>query len=324
VKRADLLSGLWLVLTLVGVAVTVTHGAAAKQTSAVATRSALAAGATYARTISGQQGVVDANGVVVPVGSYKRIATVSTIADGIAVALLEPERLYAMTDYGRKHTDVPHLYGSRMAVVGLHQLEELVDARVDLVITNHVRSQAELARMRDAGLQVFNLGEMRGLQTLIPNIHAVAALIGAPERGRIFAEKLQRRMHLVAADVSRERRKKALYVSAYASQLFGGAEGTSYHDVLLSAGLIDVSDGKYKGWVHYDPEQIIELDPELIVANSGTGEALCRIGGLERLRACQNGGAGIVTLSPDLLGDPGPRMLEATEALRTMVYGEPE
>lgn len=128
---------------------------------------------------------------------------------------------------------------------------------------------------------------------------------------------------MVAADIPRERRRRALYVSAYANQLLGGAAGTSYHDVLVHAGLIDAADGKYSGWPHYDPEQLIALDPELIVANEGTTKSLCLVGGLERLRACHNDGAGVISMPADLLGDPGPRMLEAAEALRALVYGAP-
>jgi len=70
--------------------------------------------------------------------------------------------------------------------------------------------------VRDAGIQVFNLGEMRGLMTLLPNLLAVAVLLGDPERGERLADELQRRMAAVAADIPRTQRKRALYVSAYA------------------------------------------------------------------------------------------------------------
>jgi iron complex transport system substrate-binding protein len=321
-KKSDLLSAAWLLLTMVGVGWTVAHGADEKHVSAAPAKSVRAADATYARLPDGARGVADANGHIVPVRRYARIASVSSTADAILLALLEPERIHALSDYGRAHSDEAHRYGARSSIVGLHQLEQLVDEKVDLLLMNHLRSPSELARTREAGIQAFNLGEMRGLSTLIPNIHAVAALVGEPERGRRFADKLVRRMRMVAADIPPERRKRALYVSAYANQIFGGAPGTSYHDVIVHAGLIDVAEGRYEGWARYDPEQLVVLDPELIVANEGTSQGLCRIGGLERLRACQNGGAGIVTLPTDLLGDPGPRMLEASETLRSVVYGD--
>lgn len=317
---SDLVSAAWFALTLAGVAWIGVHGTgktAAKPSQPE--RSAIAAGAVYARTPSGERGVVDANGYVVPVRHYTRIASASSLADELLLALVEPERIHALSEYGREHSAEAHLYGARLPIVGMQQFELLVEQRVDLLLLNHLRSHAELTRLREAGIQVFNLGEMRGLSSLLPNIAAVAALIGEPERGRRYADTLTRRMRMVAADIPRAKQKRALYVSVYANQMFGGAPGTSYHDVLLHAGLIDAAQGKYEGWPRFDPEQLLELDPELIVANEGTGDALCRVAGLARLRACQN--ERVIMLPTDLLGDPGPRMIEAAEALRDAVYG---
>jgi iron complex transport system substrate-binding protein len=322
VKRTDLFSIAWLALAL---AITVWLGfdrAGAKRASQPVAAEKVAAGAQYGRLPNGERGVVDANGVLVPIRRYKRIATMSTLADALGLALLEPERLVAMSNYGRRHHEAPHLYGARMDVVGPRQLEELVEQRIDLLVINHLGTASELARAREAGMQVFNLGEMRGLTTLLPNVAAFSALIDEPERGEVFARKLVRRMNAVASDIPRERRKTAVYVSSYANQLFGGSTGTSYHDVLLSAGLRDsAAEHGYTGWIHFDPEQLIELDPELLIAHAGTGRALCAVGGLENMRACKHGG--VIELNGDLIGDPGPRMLEAAEALRDRAYGPP-
>ncbi len=319
-KWGDLVSALWLALSLAGAAwLSMKRGDAQGPVERRAA-SSVAASARYAMLPNGERGVVDANGVVVPIRHYARVASVTTVADGLVLALLEPERVAALSDYGRNHSDEPQRYGARYAIAG-PAIEPLLEQHIDLVVTNHLRSQSELARTRQAGIQVFNLGDMRGLDTLLPNIAALSALLGVPERGAVYAAKLVRRLRAVAADIPPAQRKRAVYVSAYASQLFGGAEGTSYHDVLVHAGLIDAASGHYTGWVHYDPEQLIELDPELLVANAGTAEALCRVAGIADMRACANGGAGVIAIDNDLLSDPGPRMLEAAEALRDAVYG---
>ncbi len=317
-KRVDILSTLWFALAIAAVVLLGQRSADAKVAQPVQ-RATVSADAHYSAMPDGERALIDANGTLVPVRPYVRIATSSTVADGIALALLEPERIVAMTDYGRRHSGERHLYGERLAIVGPQQLETLLEHHVELLITNNLGSQADLARAREAGMQVFNLGDMRGLSTLIPNIAAVAALIGEPERGRYFTQRLLRQLRAVAADIAPERRRGAVYVSAYANQLFGGGSGTSYHDVLVAAGLRDVAAERYSGWVHYDPEQLLELDPELLLANVGTGEALCKVGGLENLRACREGK--VITLDNDLLSDPGVRMLEAAELLRERVYG---
>ncbi|HEY6881329.1 MAG TPA: hypothetical protein VI299_25055, partial [Polyangiales bacterium] len=234
-KRVDALSALWFALAVAITAYLGLDRADAKRASAPVQAGSLAAGVQYGTLPSGQRALVDANGVLVPIRPYQRIATYSTVSDGLAFALLEPERIVVLSDYGKAHSDEPHRYGARAVMAGAHTLEQLVALRVDLLFINHLGSQSELARLREAGIQVFNLGDMRGLTTLLPNIAAFATLIGEPARGEVYTQKLVRRLHAVAADIPPEARKSALYVSSYANQLFGGARGSSYHDVLVHA-----------------------------------------------------------------------------------------
>src|SRR5690606_8255119 len=95
----------------------------------------------------------------------------------------------------------------------------------------------------------------------------------------------------------------------------------SYHDVLHHAGLRDIGAEHFEGWPQYDPEQVLSLDPEIIVTHAESIDQVCRTSGLEHLRACQNGARGVVGIDGPLMGDPGPRMLEAAERLRELVYG---
>jgi iron complex transport system substrate-binding protein len=166
---------------------------------------------------------------------------------------------------------------------------------------------------------------MRGLATLKRNCVMVATLLGDRKRGERLFEQLQRRMQAVAADIPTAQRKRALYVSAYAGQLFGGAAGTSYHDVLTAAGLIDVAAPLYRDWIHYDPEQVLLLDPEIIVTSTASASQLCRMPALDRLRACGHaggaGGDGVIDIDEAAIGNPGLGMLDAAEAIRDRVYG---
>lgn len=269
----------------------------------------------------GMQGLADAGGYVVPLRPYQHIAAGTTIADDLLLHLAEPERITALTVYGEGHSPRSHLYGKRAKFGGPTDLERLTQLGVDLIITNHLGAPAELARARDAGIQVFNLGEMRGLVTLLPNMEAVATLLGDRSRGARLARDFVRQLEGVAADIPKAERKRGVYVSAHGGQLFGGSTRSSYHDVLLGAGLIDAAAEKYSDFPHYDPEQLLEMDPDIIVTQLPSVSLFCRISGLSNLRACQNGGQGIVGMDDALLGDPGLGMLDAAMELRALVYG---
>jgi iron complex transport system substrate-binding protein len=264
--------------------------------------------------------VRDAAGHRVALRRFERIASSSTVADALLLELAEPERIVALSHHGRERSAALQ-YGNRPTLAGLSPLELLLSLRPDLVLVNRLVGQAELARARAVGLTVFTMGDMRGLTTLLHDIDVIATLLGDRARGQRFAAQLTRRMRAVAADIPPDRRRRALYVSALGGKLFGGTVGTSYHDVLVHAGLRDVAAERFRDWPHYDPEQLLALDPDLIVTPEGLSAGLCAVSGLERLRACKK--QGVVELPESLLGDPGPRMLEAAERLRDAVYGPP-
>jgi iron complex transport system substrate-binding protein len=310
----------WLGLVLAGV-VTVSIAGRERGPDRAVARAAASGKTELVALPAGGQGLVDARGEIVPIKPYRRIASGSSVADGLLLALAEPERIVALTHYGRTTSRYAHLYGDRHAITGAGDLERLRAWGVDLLLIHHFGAPSELARVREAGIAVFNLGEMRGVDTLLPNIETVATLLGDRARGRTLAASFERRMRAVAVDIPPERRKRAAYVSAYAGQLLGGAARTSYHDVLTAAGLIDASAEKYRDFPRYDPEQLLELDPEIVVTPEASAPMLCRVNGLDHLRACARGGRGVIALSDSQLSDPGLGMLDTAEALREQVYG---
>jgi ABC-type Fe3+-hydroxamate transport system substrate-binding protein len=315
------LQAAWLALVLTGVVLVAFLGGEHTPPMAPPRSAAAPSAVPPIVTLSnGERAVADAGGQLVPLRNYGRIAATSIVADELLLALAEPERVVALSRYGRGAAAENYRYGNRVELQGLHEVEFLRKLEIDLVIAHHLGAPAEVARARDTGTQVFNLGDMRGLSTLLPNIETVALLLGDRERGVRLAESFQRRMRAVAADIPKERRKSALYVSAYGGHLFGGAAHTSYHDVLEAAGLMDVAAEHFTDWPHYDPEQLLELDPEVIVTTEASLPLLCRTSGLAHLRACNQPGA-IVGMPENQIGDPGLGMLEAAERIRERTYG---
>ena len=320
-RWSSALSGLWLFVVLAAVAVSGVTRVASKGERRGRTTSVFAAGANYVTMSDGTQGVADADGRVVPIRRYARIGSSSMVADELLLSLVEPERITTLSEYGRKNAENSHLYGARPTTVALGAVEGLLAQKLDLLLVHNIGSEAQLARARDAGVAVFNLGEMRGLATLLPNIQAVSALLGAPERGERLARTFMRRMNRVAADLPESARKRGIYLSAFNHNLYGGTRGTSYHDVLTYAGLIDAAARDHHDWPAYDPELLFALDPERVVTAAGMADSICRIPGLERLRACADEHAGFVEMPEGLMENPGLSMLDAVEVLFEQVYG---
>lgn len=262
--------------------------------------------------------IADATGVLVPVARYERIASATTIGDQVLDGILEPGRLVAVTGESKRNAEQPWRHEGRAAIEDLEDLETLIALAPDLVVVANVAEARRVARLREAGLRVFDIGAGAGAEALIETTHTLGRLVAAPERAEAMARRFEQRMAAVA--VPGAERPSALYVGAWGSQLFGGAAGTSYHDVLVAAGLRDVAaEAGLEGWPTYSVERLLLLDPEWLVVPASSREALCRREGLAALGACEAGR--VAAIDDRVLGDPGYGMLPAAEALHRRVFG---
>jgi ABC-type Fe3+-hydroxamate transport system substrate-binding protein len=268
---------------------------------------------------NGVSGMRDATGHFVPLASYRRIVSTSGVSDSVLLALAEPDRIVAFTRYSVEHSPIAYRYAGKPTIAELTEVEAILSRKPDLVLVNNLGNEERIQRLRDVGLTVFDLGEMRGLKTLLPNIVTIGTLLGRTEVGRELASRFERRMQSIAKHIPEAQRPLAVYTSIYGDSLYGASIGTSHHDVLLAAGLRDKAAGVYQDWPRYTPEMLLALDPDVIVTQDGMREHLCRHSNLKQLRACQPGGS-IVEVNGRLLDDPSLTMLDAAEAVYEAVH----
>jgi iron complex transport system substrate-binding protein len=271
---------------------------------------------------AGGLGVVDASGRIVPLRPYRRIVSTSLLSDRLLVDLAEPDRVLAISETSARQSPWRWRFAGKRSVDGMGPLEPLIALKPDLVLMNVFGGESRTEKLRDAGIEVFNLGELRGVSTLLPTTEVIAELLGDGARGRRYAESFRQRLERVALPLGDRPRRRAIYLSAMGMLLLGGSTGTSYHDVLHYGGLVDLAAGRYKGWIQYRPEEIAALDPEVVVTKEGVVEALCGHPGLERLAACADRSHRVLALPGGLLDEPGVAILDAAELLFARAYPE--
>lgn len=268
----------------------------------------------------GGRALSDATGALIPLGPYRRVASGSLLADPLVLALCAPAEVVSFSARAPDARDA-YRYAGKPSV-DAHRVEALLGVHPDLVLVNSLGDHAFVQRLRDAGMRVFDLGPMRGVQTFLSNVLAVGWLVGREPAARELAEQFRMRLTAIARHVPAAARRGALYLGIHGNQLFGGARGTSYHDVLFYAGLDDLAARELEGWPSYDPEQLLAFDPELIVMQTGMRSALCQRSELSGLRACGAHGR-VIELDSQLLNDAGFGMLEASEQVHRAAYPEP-
>lgn len=258
----------------------------------------------------------DASGTPVPLVRYERIASGTLIADRVLSDLCEPTRVVAFTTHGAEEgSPIAHRLQGKAHISARAPVESILVLKPDLLIVNNLVDPGYVAQLREHGVRVFDLGHMRGLDTLLANIRAIGVLIGAPERAERYARSLQERMQRLVELRADKPRPGGLYIGIYGDRMYGGTARTSYHDILEHAGLEDVAaKAGMEGWPELNAEQVLALDPEVVVTRVNMGKILCRHAGLEQLRPCRGRGR-IIELDGALVDDPGPSILDATEML---------
>ncbi len=236
-----------------------------------------------------------------------RIVSLGMVSDAILADFCEPERVIAVSAWSTG--PVARRWAGKPRLRGLDDLEAIIALRPDLVLVSSDGTEGErLARLQAAGVPVVTLRPMQGLATYLADLAQVGDLLGRGAETRASGERLQARLARVANPT--RPRLRALYAAGFGGVLFGGTTGTSYHDVLVAAGCEDIAASAYTGWPQYSSEQLLALRPEVVLTKEGA-----------KLPAIP--GAQIIALPGELLEDPGPRLLEAAEALQARLADLP-
>jgi len=270
------------------------------------------------RTAEGKLALADATGTLVPLAPFERIVSGSPLADPLLLELCAPTQVVAFSARAPLSRDA-YRFAGKPSLDPTRRVEHLLELRPDLVLVNSLGDTTWIQQLRSAGVVVFDLGHMLGVESFLRNVSAIGWLVGRPEAARELAASFRSRLEAIARHLPAASRRGALYVGVHGNELYGGTRGSSYHDVLRYAGLDDVAARAYQGWPSYDPEALLTLDPEVVVTQLGMRAALCGRAELGRLRACGERGS-VLEIDAQLLSDAGLGMLEAAERIHDLAY----
>lgn len=269
----------------------------------------------------GRLGVRDARGELVEIRHYQRILAASTLSSEIIQALVEPTRVVGYSYYAFEHPHSGWKFNDRPLVDSLSNVEAILALEPDIIFFNAYVEATALARLKERGIAVFDLGPMVGMESFLKQGEEIATILQIESRYEHFRQAYRRRLRTVVCKEP-EAPESIAYVGMFGPSIFGGTVGTSYHDVIHSAGLIDAAAEHYSGWPDYSPEDLLELNPDWLLTGTGTASTICNHGTLRNLRACAHGGDHVVELDAGMLGDAGgAAILASAEQLFDAVYG---
>ncbi len=269
--------------------------------------------------------LTDAQGVVVTVeGRPKRIVSAAPTVTEILFALGAGERVVAVTD----QCNYPAEAASRERIGGFFtpSTERVLAGQPDLVIGSRGNPPDFIGALRSADIPVFTI-DPQTLDDIFATIRQIALLIGEAEAGDKLVAQMKGRLAAVAdriGDVPEESRPTA-FIVLQVVPLWTAGSGTFQDDAIRAAGGRNIA-GDIEGFRAYGTESLLARDPDFLLLSTmdGDSERMKRevlvTSGLRHLSAVRNDC--MLVLEADPIMRPGPRIVEAVEAMAAAFYRE--
>ncbi len=255
----------------------------------------------------------------------KRIVSLAPSHTETLFALGLSDRLVAVTDYCNyppEAKDKPSIGG-----FSTPNIEEVVAADPDLVLATNIHEDKVIPQLESKGLTVVAVNP-RTIDDVIDSITLIGMVTGAEKEATDLLADMQSRIKAVTNKtdgLTESQKPKVLYV-VWHDPLMAAGSGTLHNELIRMAGGINVA-SELDSYADISLELVISANPQVMIAGigMGTGEDLplqfitteSRLG--ETDARLNNR---IYGIDVDLVGRPGPRIVEALEQFAVFIHPE--
>lgn len=267
--------------------------------------------------------VVDAQGVKVRLEAPpERIVSTGPVVTETLFAVGAGDRVVAVSDqcnYPPEAARLPHIGGFFSPSV-----EKALAAKPDLVVGTRGNPPDFISALRGAGCPVFTV-DPRTLDDIFRMIRDIARLVGRQERGEQVVGEMRRRLEAVAARVADvpDTQRPTAFIFLQLEPIWTAGAGTFQDELLRAAGARNAA-GRAQGFTAYSPEALVAANPDYLILSTMAGDPQYMVREItthpvyRNLYAVKKGN--LVLLDADVLMRPGPRVVEAVEALARAFY----
>lgn len=199
--------------------------------------------------------------------------------------------------------------------------EKIVELRPDLLLTIG-GTEKQVQKLEELGLTVVVL-QPRTFEDVFEKVLLVGQLVGAGEGARDVAREMRRRVDAVRtalAGLPRARRPRVFY-EVWHDPLFTVGPGGFIHDVIVTAGGINVFADAQRDWPQVSLEEVVRRDPQAIITTFKESYEQLRSRtrpGWEGITAVRRGR--ILLIDQNIIARPGPRLVEGLEAIARFLH----
>jgi iron complex transport system substrate-binding protein len=278
-----------------------------------------------------------------PTATVAAVAFPATVTDFQNRSVTVPKRPDRIVSIGPSITEFLFALGAGPRVVGVDDFsdepaaasqvekvggikvnfEKVVSLKPDLVLSVKF-SDGTIEKLAGAGLLVLVVDPQSA-----GDVARTAILLGRAvgSDGETMARDIQKRVDDVRTKTAAATTKPRVYHEIDASdptKIFTVGPGSYIHDLIGIAGGQNIAASATSAYPQLSAEEILRSDPEIIVLAaadySAKPDQVAARAGWSALTAVKN--KRIVTIAPNLINRPGPRVGEAAEAYAKLVHPE--
>ena len=268
----------------------------------------------------------DANREVTIEDTPETIVSIQTSNTEIAFALGLGDKIIGVSDYDNFPPEV-----EKIEKVGAQDINaELVLSLLPdmaLVTDYHYKTHPDvLQKFEEAGIEVIVVGSATSFEDVYSKIEMIGEATGSKTEAEEIVTDMKERLQKIkdkAAAANVEKKKVWVEVSP-APDIFTTGKNTFMHEMLESIQATNAAE-KQDGWVKMTEEEIVKLNPDVIITTYGyyvenpTSGVLKREGWAE-VPAIKSGN--VFDVDSDTVTRPGPRLIEGVETLAELIYPE--
>ncbi len=252
----------------------------------------------------------------------RRIVSVTPTVTEILFAIGAGDRVVAVSDQCNYPPQVKKL--PRVGGFFTPSAEKALAAQPDLVIGQRGNPPEFIATLRKAGVPVFTIAP-ETLRDIVGNVSAIGQVTGARAGASKVVTDMLIRLSSISeklADVPESKRPSA-FIFSQIGPVWTAGSGTFQDDAIRAAGAHNAG-ARVKGFKEFSTEALLAADPDYLIVSTMTGtpdlmkQQLLSNAALKRLTAVKAGR--VIVLDGDEVMRPGPRVVDAIEAMARAFY----
>ncbi len=263
--------------------------------------------------------------VTLETASPQRIISLAPSHTETLYALGLSDRLVAVTDY----CNYPPEAKEKPSIGGFStpNIEEVVAMDPDLVLATNIHESEVIAQLEARGLTVVAVNPTT-IDQVIESIILIGKVTGAEKEATSLVADMRSRIKAVTdktGGLTETEKPRVIYI-VWHDPLMAAGSGTLHNELIRTAGGINIA-GDLDSYATIGLEAIIAANPQVMIAGvgMGTGEDLplqftSTEERLESTDARINNR--IYEIDTDLVGRPGPRIVEALEQFAGFIHPE--